>query len=211
MKNKEIKKELLSNETLNIEKEINFLCVEKLREKLKNDGNYLIILMNNVNEGNFASANEFSRILHSTEKKIIFICSGETNLSGIIPLLSNHKSTVLAKRNAKFFIDASDYKKQFVETEYQQEFKDTFKELMYNYTTLSSIEIMSLVNQGRLYTAEDLYEYEIVDDILDCENYNYDSKTINKIVHDIELHERRVERMKLKSEGRLSYVSICIN
>jgi len=211
MKKKEIKKETFLNEALIIEKEINFLSIEKLWEKLENECKYLIIIMHNVNKGSFANAYEFNRILHSTDRKIIFICSGEINLTGIIPLLANHKSSVIALRNTKFNVHAANYKKQFVEPEYQQEFKDIFKELMFNKTAFSLIEIISLINHGRVFTAEESYEYEIVDDILDNENYTYDTEKMNKIVHDVELYERRVERVKQKCEGRLSYIPICIN
>ena len=213
MKNKDIKSETFEVDTLYMEHEINFSHILKLLDLLNgNQSDYLIIKMKDVIKGSFANAIEFSDILHSSNRKIIIMCSGIINLTGVIPLFANHDNDKIVFHDAKFILNLIDYKENYVEPEYQNKFNEIIIELLDRNTLLTSKEITALTHTDKVFSAEEFMELGIVEDIYSMLTDNKsDSNIIKNIIMRKEIFERRNERDKMKCEGRLLFTPICNN
>lgn len=213
MKNEEIKRESFKEETLNIDKEINISHTLKLFDLLNSSqSDHLTIKMNDITKGSFTNALEFGNILHSSDRKIIIMCSGIINLTGIIPLLANHDNDKIVFRNAKFFIDIVNYKENYVEPEYLDIFDEIIKDLLDRNTLLSYPEIIFLNHFKKVYSAEEFIELGIIEDIYSMFTDNKsDSDIVRRIIQRKEIFERRNQRDKMKCEGQFSLISFSKN
>ena len=213
MKSKNLKKELLGNDIFLIEGEISYSHIEKLKKELDNkDKEYIVIKMYNLTGGSFSKSFELAGILSTANKKIIIICSGSINLTGIMPLFARIDMEKLVIEEAKFIVDIPDYCEKHVEIESQNNFKEIIKGLLDRSTLLSFVEITSLMHIPVTYSTNEFIELGIIDDkfgfITECKS----EKDITAlIIKREEIFERRNQRDILKCKGNLSKILTSLN
>jgi|GEM_PF-2986995 hypothetical protein len=202
-----------NEDILCIEEEINSTHIINLMNLLNSDpSRHLIIKLDNIIKGCFAYANLFREILHSTNRKITVICSGIINLSGLIPLIGNYHIDKLACHDMSFISDNRDYKKNYVEYACMEKFDLFIKEILFRNTLLFYDEILKLTKSVEVYTAKELMEFGIIDDIYCLYTDNKSNSSFaDKIIQREAILERRNERDKLKCEGRLISTPIGLN